>query len=235
MCPGLRYREDAVHFLQLVLVDFVAGTLGVGLALIWTAGFLPTFLEPSAATVLLAKPVPRWSLLAGKYLGVLLFFAFQATVFVGGTWLALGARSGLWDLTYLWCLPILVMHFAVFFTFSVFLAVWTRSTVTCVFGSLVFWVLCFGMNFGHHEALALGRGLDPTFNAILEGGYWFLPKPWDLLMMQREVLHADVKLHQYEVLSQINAFHLELSLLASMAFAVVTLGLASYEFVHTDY
>ncbi len=233
--PWGRYREDAVHFLQFILVDFVAGTLGVGLALIWTAGFLPTFLEPSAATVLLAKPVPRWSLLAGKYLGVLLFFAFQATLFVVGTWLALGVRSGLWDMTYLLCLPVLLIHFAVFFSFSVFLAVWTRSTVTCVFGSLVFWVVCFGMNFGHHEALALGQGLNPSFGWLLEGGYWFLPKPWDLLLMQREVLHADVQLPQYELLKGLSAFHLEFSLLASLAFAVVTLGLSAYEFVHTDY
>lgn len=233
--PWTRYREDAVHFLQLVLVDFVAGTLGVGLALIWTAGFLPTFLEPSSATVLLAKPVPRWSLLAGKYIGVLLFFAFQATVFIGATWLALGVRSGYWDMTYLWCLPILIVHFAVFFTFSVFLAVWTRSTVTCVFGSLVFWLLCFGMNYGHHEALALGKGMDPTFGWMLDAGYWALPKPWDLLLLQREVLHADVQIQQFETLKQTSAFHLELSLLASIAFALGILGLSSYEFVKTDY
>jgi hypothetical protein len=233
--PWARYREDAVHFLQLVLVDFVAGTMGVGLALIWTAGFLPAFLKPSAATVLLAKPVPRWSLLAGKYLGVLLFFAFQATVFVVGTWLALGVRSGVWDMTYLLCLPVLVIHFAVFFSFSVFLAVWKRSTVTCVFGTLTFWALCFGMNFGRHEALALGQGLDPSFNWLLEGGYWFLPKPWDLLLMQREVLQADVQIPQYSLLKELSAFHLEWSLLASLAFAFVTLGVAAYEFGHTDY
>jgi hypothetical protein len=233
--PWARYREDAVHFLQLILVDVVAGTMGIGLALIWTAGFLPAFLEPSAATVLLAKPVPRWSLLAGKYLGVLVFFAFQATVFVAGTWLALGVRSDIWDMTYLLCLPVLLVHFAVFFTFSVFLAVWTRSTVTCIFGTLVFWVMCFGMNFGHHEALALGQGLNASFGWLLEAGYWFLPKPWDLLLMQREVLHADIQLRQYESLKGLNAFHLELSLLASLAFALVTLGLSSYEFVHTDY
>ena len=89
-----RDAEDAVHFLQLLLAGAVADTAGILLALIWTAGFLPTFLEPSAAAVLLAKPVPRWTLLLGKYLGVLVFVVFQATVFVVGTWLALGCAPG---------------------------------------------------------------------------------------------------------------------------------------------
>ena len=63
---------------KMVLLGLVADTGGILLALVWTAGFLPTFLEPGAASVLLAKPVPRWSLLAGKFLGILIFVAFQA-------------------------------------------------------------------------------------------------------------------------------------------------------------
>lgn len=75
--PLGRDAEDAVHFLQLILAGAVADTAGLLLALIWTAGFLPTFLEPAAASVLLAKPVPRGTLLFGKYLGVLVFVAFR--------------------------------------------------------------------------------------------------------------------------------------------------------------
>ena len=56
-----RDRNDSVRFLQVWLAGLVAGTAGIFLAIIWTAGFLPTFLDPNHATVLLAKPVPRWS------------------------------------------------------------------------------------------------------------------------------------------------------------------------------
>src|SRR5262249_23044651 len=141
-------------FLQLLLAGGVADAAGLLLALVWTAGFLPTFLEPASASVLLAKPVPRWSLLAGKYLGVLAFVAFQATVFVGGTWLALAARTGIWDATYLLCIPVLLLHFAIFYSVSALIAVCTRSTVACVLGSVLFWFVCWGMNYGRHAALA---------------------------------------------------------------------------------
>ena len=122
----------AVHFLQLILAAGVADTLGLLLTLVWTAGFLPGFLAPQAVAVLLAKPVPRWALLAGKYIGVLAFVLAQAVYFVGGTWLALGLRTGVWDATYLLCIPLLLLQFAVFFGFSLLLAVCCRSTVVCV-------------------------------------------------------------------------------------------------------
>jgi len=76
--PVSRERSDAVHFLQLILASGIAGTFGLLLTLVWTAGFVPTFLDPSAASVLLAKPIPRWQLLLGKYFGVLAFVGFQS-------------------------------------------------------------------------------------------------------------------------------------------------------------
>ena len=60
--------------------------------------------------------MPRWSLLAGKFLGVLVFVAAQNALFVGGTWLALGVRTSVWDPTYFLCIPMLLLHFAVFFS-----------------------------------------------------------------------------------------------------------------------
>ena len=137
-----------------MLAAGVADTLGLLLTLIWTAGFLPGFLAPQAVAVLLAKPVPRWTLLAGKYIGVLAFVLAQAAYFVGGTWLALGLRTGVWDPTYLLSIPLLLLQFAVFFSFSLLLAVCSRSTVVCVSGSIAFWAVCWAINFGRHAVMA---------------------------------------------------------------------------------
>ncbi len=122
-----RVRSDAVHFLELVLAGGIAGTLGVLLTLVWTAGFVPTFLEPHSASVLLAKPAARWQLLLGKYFGVLTFVGCQVVLFVGLTWLALGLRTAVWDVAYLWCIPLLLVQFAVFYSFSVLLGVLTAQ------------------------------------------------------------------------------------------------------------
>lgn len=172
---GLRIKlgrrpRDMVRFLQLALSGFVADSAGIMLALIWTAGFLPTFLEPSAVSVLLAKPAPRWCLILGKYLGVVIFVLFQAILFVGGTYAALAWRTGIWDETaYLLCIPMLLMHFAIFFGFSTLLAVLTRSTIACAFGTLLFWLICWGMNYGRHMVITLESAPRPRaeYTALL--------------------------------------------------------------------
>jgi hypothetical protein len=233
------YRDTAVRWVQLLLAGGVADTLGLLLALIWTSAFLPAFLEPAAATVLLAKPAPRWMLLAGKFLGVVLLVLFQAGVFVGGTWVALGLATGIWDGRYLLAVPLLVLNFTVFFSFSCLLAVWTRSSTVCIFGSLLFWALCWGMNYGRHAHLFHEAGVATGLGAGLELGYWILPKPLDLSHALSLALgaHEELPLH-WEILARLAAdgsLALTGSILSSLAFALAMLAAAAYELSHADY
>lgn len=231
--PLFRDGESAVHFLQLLMAEWVAGAGGILLALVWTAGFLPDFLKPSAATVLLAKPIPRWTLLVGKFLGVLAFVGFQVTVFICGTYLALGLATGFWVNSYLLAIPVLLLHFASVFSFSAFLAVTTRSTLACVFGSILFWFLCWGMNYGREVVIALPY-LDPTVPALpesllnlTEAGYWILPKPVDMGMILHQALEVGDSFRTFPELEKVQAlgrFHPELSVLTSLLFSGAMVG-----------
>ncbi len=234
--PYRHYTEDAVIFVQLLLAGFVADTIGVLLALIWTAGFLPSFLDPARSSVLLAKPTPRWALLAGQYLGILAFFAVQAGVFVFGTWLALGLATGTWAPLYLLCLPVLILHFAVFFGLSAWLAVRTRNTTICLVGTLAFWILCWSVNHSWNAAHAAGSSGESSLG--LGAAYWLLPKPADLSGLLFELLHADQyfgRLLQYNLLGEQGGAHLAASLLTSLVFAVVALVLSARRFARIDY
>lgn len=241
--PLARDAREAVHFLQLVLAGGVADAMGLLLTLIWTAGFLPGFLDSRGAPVLLAKPAPRWLLLLGKYVGVLSFVLLHAVLFVGGTWLALGWRTGVWESAYLWCVPLLLAHFAIFFSFSLLLAVCTRSTVVCVFGSIVFWCICWGMNFGRHAALAeTYHPTEATFAgpalSLVEAGYWTLPKPADIGMVLYDALEAGESFGQiaaFESVATHGDFHPWLSFAASLAFMAVVLFGAARQFAVLDY
>jgi ABC-type transport system involved in multi-copper enzyme maturation permease subunit len=237
--PVAKSRTDSVRELQLWLAGVLADTVGVLLALLWTAGFLPAFLEPHAVTVLLAKPAPRWALLAGKYVGVVLFVALHATLFVAGTWLALGTATDVWDIRYWLAVPLLVTNFAVFYAVSAFLAVWTRSTVVSVFGTLLFWVLCWAMNYTHLHLVAFPvEGITPMAASLVDIGYWVLPKPLDMSGLFFAAMDAGAYTTPVPVVEGAKAkgvFHPELSVLASLAFAVGVLAVAAYEFHATDY
>jgi ABC-type transport system involved in multi-copper enzyme maturation permease subunit len=232
-------RADSVRLIQLWLAGVLADTVGVLLALLWTAGFLPTFLEPQAVTVLLAKPAPRWALLAGKYFGVVLFVALHAVLFVAGTWFGIGVSTGIWDVTYWFAVPLLITNFAVFYAFSAFLAVCTRSTVVAVFGTLLFWVLCWAMNLTHHRLVGFDvPGVTPMSSFLVEAGYWMLPKPMDLSGVFFDAMGAashSIPVEELEAVKAKGQFYPELSVLSSLAFAVVVLALAAYEFRKTDY
>jgi hypothetical protein len=234
-----RGKADSVRFLQVWLAGLVAGTAGIFLAIIWTAGFLPTFLDPNHATVLLAKPVPRWSLLLGKVLGVMAFVFLQATFFVAGTWLALGVVTGEFDARYLLAIPVLLLHFTAFYAFSAMLAVWTRSTVVCVFGTLLFWALCWGMNYGRHAVVAHDpAGLSDGSRAVLEIGYWALPKPGDLNVIFDDALETRAfaaGVPEFEAARQKGKLHLFWSAVASLAFAGAMFGVAAWEFRNAEY
>lgn len=237
--PLARDDRHTIHFLQLLLAGGVADTLGLLLALIWTAGFLPSFLDPRSVSVLLAKPTPRWVLLCGKYVGVLVFVLCQAMIFVGGTWLAIGLRTGIWDAAYLLAIPLLLLHFAVFFSVSLLLAVCFRSTVVCVFGSILFWITAWGMNFGRHALAATstdGR-FSSSINWLVDFGYWVLPKPADFGMLLYDALGAKDYFgptFDMNVLAG-HGFSFCLSVLTSLAFTGYILFASTRRFATTDY
>ncbi len=241
--PIARDARAAVHHLQLLLALGVADTLGLLLALTWTAGFLPSFFDPRSASVLLSKPPSRTRLLLYKYASVVAVVGLHAIVLVGGTWLVLGARTGVWDAAYLWAVPLLVMQFAVFFAFSALLAASTRSTVACVLGTVLFWAVCWAMNYGHHALNAAGAG--PHGAAFAGGlqrwtalGYWLLPKPADASLLLYDRLDALRLLSPPAALAHALAagsIHPWLSVAASIGFMVLALAAACREFQVADY
>jgi hypothetical protein len=123
---------------------------------------------------------------------------------------------------------------------SAFLAVCTRSTVACVFGSVLFWLLCWGLNYGR---LALAstpelQALSPLLQGMVEVVYWILPKPADLGMILFDALQAGnsfSRLFDYQTLQSHGAFSPELSVLSSLGFTVLTLTAAGRQLHTTDY
>ena len=94
------------------------------------------------------------------------------------TWLALGLKTGVWLYPYLVGIPVLVLHFAAIYSFSVLLGVCTRSTVACIFGAVLFWLVCWGINLGRHYTLAmstLAPGTPPSASGTIAS--WRIWRP----------------------------------------------------------
>ncbi len=243
-----RSADAEVQFLLNVFGSMIAGFAGVLMALVWTAGFMPESLHPSAASVMLAKPIPRWLLLMGKFCGVVCFIALHAAIFFAGTWFALGLRTNAWSHPeYLLGIPLLTFHFAVVYSFSVMLAVISRSTMACVVGGVLFWIACYAVNYGRHFAVVYGDlnpGAEalPGFTVFLsEAGYWLLPKPVDFTMMLEKSLNLSagmVTLTSQQPFARViekDLFHPFLSICTSCVFPIFSIWASASHLSKTDY
>lgn len=131
--PGIRL----IQLLQDLIVSSFAGTLGVVLAIAATSFFVPRMLERGAADTLFSKPVPRWALLASRYVSGLLFVAALSFVLVLGMYVGFRVTSGYDDPGFLWSALTLVYLYSALHAFSLLVATLTRSSVAAILLTIV--------------------------------------------------------------------------------------------------
>ncbi len=154
--------------LGLDLEDLLKGTfvyLGIGvwltwaaaiLALISTAGIFPDFLSAGAIDLVLHKPIGRLRIFLTKYAGGLLFVALQVAVFSTVAFVIVGVRAGAWEPAFFLAIPLVVAFFSFLFAVCVLIGTLTRSAITSLLVTILFWFLIFAFNLAD-EILAMPR------------------------------------------------------------------------------
>jgi ABC-type transport system involved in multi-copper enzyme maturation permease subunit len=146
-----------------ILEGFVVGTFGSSIAvligIIVTAFFIPNMLRKGTVDLLLVKPIHRSALLVYKYVGGLAFIFLTTVVAVGGMWLALGLRSGLWPVSFLLNILALTYFFAILYSVSAFFGVLTRSAIVAILLTIGAWFFMLVVR-GTHSYFEVRRGMD---------------------------------------------------------------------------
>ncbi len=168
------------------ITDIVLGSVGIFLALIATAGFFPAMMERGGIEVLLSKPLPRWKLILGKYLGSLVFMAVQAAIFVTLTFLVAGFRWNVWLPRYFLVIPLMILMFSYLYSVSTLVAVYTRSTVAVILITIFAWIGFTGVQStaDYFEMYPDLREYRSVYNG-LRAARWIVPKTSDLTLLAR--------------------------------------------------
>ncbi len=119
----------------------IAGVLyvfGMFLAILASAGLIPTIFEPGRIELLLSKPVERYHILLGRYLGTLLLIGANIFYPVLALWIIFGIKTGVWTAEFLYS-SVLTL-----FTFSVYLAVVLLIGVVWE-SAVIATMVCFGL------------------------------------------------------------------------------------------
>ncbi len=140
---------DFVAYEQGLLAGLIAGWVGVIIAVVVTAGFIPNMLQKGTLDVLLSKPIHRPALIAYKYLGGLTYVLVNAAYLVGGIWFVTALRSGIWSPGFLAVIPLLTFFFAILYSVSAFFGVVTRNAIVPILMAMITWFGCWVVGQGY--------------------------------------------------------------------------------------
>ncbi len=169
------------------IADIVLGSVGIFLALIATAGFMPSMMERGGIEVVLSKPLPRWKLVLGKYVGSLIFMAAHASIFVALTFLVAGLRWKVWLPRYFLVVPLMILMFSYLYCVSTLVAVYTRSTIAVILITIGSWIVFAGVQStgDYFEMYPKSQDYRTAYNTV-RLIRWVIPKTSDLTLLARE-------------------------------------------------
>ena len=159
-----------------VVAGFLYG-FGMLLAVLASAGLIPTIFEPGRIELLLSKPVERWHILLGRFLGNLLVVAVNIFYPVLAVWIILGVKTHIWTFGFLWGSLLTLFMFGVYLCVILLVGVlWESAVVSTMvtFGLVILSVILYYRTW-------LERFLSSEWSRdIMRGLYYFLPKVVDI-------------------------------------------------------
>jgi len=160
-------------------------TAGMFLAVFASAGLIPAVFEPGRIELLLSKPVERYHILLGRYIGNVLVIASNIFYLVFAIWLIFGAKTGVWTRGFLWSSVLIVFIFSVLLTVVVLVGVLWESAVVSTMVTFALMMMS--------PILAQQRILERLLTSewsrnIIRVLYYALPKVFDVGRMARELV-----------------------------------------------
>lgn len=127
-----REIEESFHLQEIIfgiesVIAVALYTAGLFMALFATSGLIPSFLEKGSIDLLIAKPISRFQILLGRYLGAVAIVAFNVFYLVIFSWLILSLKTGIWNGGFLLAGVIIVLTFAILFSLMTFLGIVVHS------------------------------------------------------------------------------------------------------------
>jgi len=135
------------HFALRLIIDWVLGFVMVFLGILVTAAIIPDMLQPGSLHLLLSKPVSRPLLFLAKFFGGCAFVFVCVSQLIVGLWLISGFRLDMWNGRLLWCIPVCVFLFAVFYSVSAVAGLRWRSPILAIGLANLFGAACLVIGF----------------------------------------------------------------------------------------
>ena len=160
-------------FIEASLFPFImwvgVGQIAMMIAIVITSSMIPDMFQTGSLHLLLSKPLSRSLLYLSKYLGGCIFVALNISFLIVGLYFYSGIQLGIWNQGILWCIPLFIFAFMVFYSVSALVGLIWKNPIICVVVTALFWGVCFTIGTVRSLSEAFLRG-PPTLQRILAVG-----------------------------------------------------------------
>ncbi len=175
--PMMSMATELVKGLKLFIVAPLFGG-GLFLSIFSASSFIPNMLEKGTVDLLLSKPVSRWQLILGKFLGGVLIVFFNIAYLIISIWVLIGFKFAIWDLSFLYSILTITFTFATLYSLIILVGILTQSSVLAMMLSyLIFFILSPILNARESISLFINSS---SFNSIMDVLYYIIPKTSEL-------------------------------------------------------
>jgi hypothetical protein len=236
-----------VYFIEDTLIGGIGAWVAILVGVVISSFFIPNMLRKGTIDMLLAKPIRRPTLLIYKYIGGLSFVFLNSALAIGGTWLVLGLRSGVWAPGFLMTIGTLTFFFAILYSVSALFAVLTRSAIVAILMTCLIWVLLWCVGLAHQGLSAVSK--DESLSQQFKDNGWgwaftasdtlhaVLPRTSDIGVLDAKLIaqcltESEQKALRLDLLPEVRW---QETLLVSGFFIGIMLGFACLRFHFKDY
>jgi ABC-type transport system involved in multi-copper enzyme maturation permease subunit len=139
-----------------------------------TASIIPDSLEKGTVDLYLSKPLARWELLFGKFLGAIAVMSATILFFIGGLWLVFGVKVGIWNWQFLLSSLTMSFMFACIFSIVLFFGVLFRNTAIPIIGCFLYLAVIDTVLENRKQIFAFTE--NKVLHSSLDALYYILPQ-----------------------------------------------------------
>ncbi|RMF44991.1 MAG: ABC transporter permease [Planctomycetota bacterium] len=132
-----------------VIIKFGLAILAVFIAIIVTSPMIPETFRSGSLHLLLSKPISRVWLFLTKFFGGTIFVLVTITYVMLGLYAIAGLRFGIWNDGLLYCIPVLLFVFVIFYSISALVGMAWGNAIVSVVACGLFWFTCLVLGIVH--------------------------------------------------------------------------------------
>ncbi len=150
---------------------------GLFMSLFATSNLIPSMLQNGNIDLLISKPLSRFQILGGRFLGAVAIVAFNVFYLVVFSWLILSLKSGIWNWGFLLAGFTIVITFSILYALMTFLGIITRSSA---FSLMITYAIIFFSPLLLQRDKIYALLSNKIYGHLIDGLYYFLPKTAEL-------------------------------------------------------